>query len=196
MEEEEEGTTQTQTQGVRSQRLKRKARAPDGDADIEMADSTAPSSKRRAVESADTVQPQAPVRAASKPPSRRAPKPASKSTESHQRLTGAAPGKPDTDEAFLTAVASTKKGKRAEDTFDREFNNLRISRPELEAAPERAAWSVLDDFGDDSNMRGNFMVIVELDVPEKPRSAALRRGDDGRADWVGRPDFKKFKKVC
>ncbi|EPS94285.1 hypothetical protein FOMPIDRAFT_1063265 [Fomitopsis schrenkii] len=200
-EEEEESTTQTQTQtqGVRSQRLKRKARTPDGeaDADVEMADGTAPPSKRRAVGGTDAVQPsqtQAPARGASKPPSRTAPKPASKSTETEKKPSGAAPGKPDTDEAFLKAVASTKKGKRAEDTFDREFNNLRISRPELEAAPEREAWAVLDDFGDDCDMRGNFMLIVELDVPEKPRSAAQLRGDDGRADWAGRPDFKKFKK--
>ncbi|EPS98827.1 hypothetical protein FOMPIDRAFT_90487 [Fomitopsis schrenkii] len=60
---------------------------------------------------------------------------------------------PDTDEVFLKAVALTKKGKRTEDTFDREVNNLRISRPELEATPERDAWAVLDKFGDDRDVR-------------------------------------------
>ncbi|TFY51930.1 hypothetical protein EVJ58_g10303, partial [Rhodofomes roseus] len=89
---------------------------------------------------------------------------------------------------------STKKGKRTEDTFDREFNNLRISKPELEKAQERDAWAVLDDFGDDRDLRGNFMVIVEMQVPDKPRRLALVRGDEGRTDWAGRPDFKKFKK--
>ena len=200
-EEEEESTTQTQTQtqtqSARSQRLKRKGRTAEGDpdADVEMVDSTAPPSKRRAVEGTDAVQPsqaQPPARATSKPPSR----PTSKSTETHKKPSGAAPGQPDTDEAFLKAVASTKRGKRAEDTFDREFNNLRISRPELEAAPERDAWAVLDDFGgDDRDERANFMDIVELDVPERTRGPALLRGDEERADWAGRPDFKKFKKV-
>ena len=37
----------------------------------------------------------------------------------------------DTDAAFLQALASTKRGKRREDDFDREFNNLRISKPEI-----------------------------------------------------------------
>lgn len=159
-----------------------------------MADGTAPPSKRRAIEGTDAVQPsqtQGPARGSSKPPSHTA----HKSTDPTKKPSGAAPGQPDTDEAFLKAVASTKRGKRAEDTFDREFNNLRISRPELEAAPERDAWAVLDDFGDDRDVRGNFMLIVELDVPERPRGPALRRGDEERADWAGRPDFKKFKKV-
>ena len=95
----------------------------------------------------------------------------------------------------VAAVASTKRGKKHEDEFDREFNNLRISKPDLQREETEKAWAVLDDFGDDRDVRGNFMVVVELDVPERPRGPALRRGDEERADWAGRPDFKKFKKV-
>ena len=60
----------------------------------------------------------------------------------------------------------------------------------------REDWSVLDDFGDDINLRGNFMVVVEMEVFRKEDSARnVMRTAGGRADWEGRPDFKKFKKV-
>ncbi|KAH9916442.1 uncharacterized protein B0H18DRAFT_1038437 [Fomitopsis serialis] len=199
--EEEEESARGVTQGAgpsagtqaQSQGVKRKGRA--GDEDVEIEDEAAPASKRRAVEGADAVQPSQ-TQAAAKPPSRAASKPPSKpnQTQKTEKASGAAPGKPDIDEAFLKAVASTKKGKRAEDTFDREFNNLRISKPELEQAQERDAWAVLDEFGDDGDLRGNFMVIVEMEVHEKPQRPALVRGDEERADWAGRVDFKKFKK--
>lgn len=104
---------------------------------------------------------------------------------------GAAPGIPDTDAAFLQALASTKKGKRREDDFDREFNNLRISKPEHDHEAEAEDWRVLADFGDDNNIRGNFMIIVEMDVAEKrkdPNRVTNRAQNRG-------PDFKKFKKV-
>ncbi|KZT67546.1 hypothetical protein DAEQUDRAFT_758107 [Daedalea quercina L-15889] len=193
--EEEEESTSGATQGMDTQRqgMKRKGCVADEDAELE--DAAAPASKRRAVEGAHSVQPFQ-TQGPQKPPSRTDTKPASKVSQSQkaQKATGAAPGKPDTDEAFLKAVASTKKGKRTEDTFDREFNNLRISKPELEQAQERDAWVVLDDLGDDRDLRGNFMVILEMEVPEKPRRPALVREDGGRTDWAGRADFKKFKK--
>jgi len=47
---------------------------------------------------------------------------------------GAAPGKPDTDPSFLRAIASTKRGKKTEDEFDREFNKLRIAKPDINHA--------------------------------------------------------------
>lgn len=113
---------------------------------------------------------------------------------------GAAPGKPDTDAAFLQALASTKKGRRREDDFDREFNNLRISKPELEHEAEADAddWRVLADFGDESNIMGNFMVIVEMDVPDKGTGSGRAQSKDAqilKAEWRGKSDFKKFKKV-
>lgn len=109
---------------------------------------------------------------------------------------GAAPGKPDKDEAFLKAVASTKRGKKHEDPFDREFNNLRISKPDLQHEQIADDWDVLADFSDDTDLRGNFMVVVEMDIFGKgdtERHAMRTAGS--RADWEGRPDFKKFKKV-
>lgn len=106
-------------------------------------------------------------------------------------------GEPDRDDAFLKAVASKKRGKKAEDTFDREFNNLRISKPDLEREREDEAFKVLEEFGDDGDVRGNFMVVVEVPLFREPGDKErehLRRGE-GRLEWQGKPDFKKFKRV-
>ncbi|KAI0808103.1 hypothetical protein C8Q74DRAFT_1363528 [Fomes fomentarius] len=105
-------------------------------------------------------------------------------------------GEPDRDDAFLKAVASKKRGKKAEDTFDREFNNLRISKPDLEREREDEAFKVLEEFGDDGDVRGNFMVVVEVPLFREPgdkEKEHLRRGE-GRLEWQGKPDFKKFKR--
>lgn len=107
---------------------------------------------------------------------------------------GAAPGLPDTDEAFLKALASTKKGKKREDDFDREFNNLRISKPELDKEVQVDDYAVLADFGEDENIMGNFMVIMEMDVREEGNRAQGKRSEP--TNWQGLADFKKFKKVC
>ncbi|KAF8634326.1 hypothetical protein AX15_000986 [Amanita polypyramis BW_CC] len=98
----------------------------------------------------------------------------------------------DVDTAFLKAVASTKKGKKKEDDFDRDFNKLKIARPELERQEED--WDVVDDFGNDTGIRGNFMVILEMDVPTKDH--AQHRTVEMWTDWQDVPNFKKFKKVC
>jgi hypothetical protein len=99
--------------------------------------------------------------------------------------------RPDRDEAFLKAIASTKKGKRLEDTFDREFNELKISKPDL-GEDLREEWSLLADFGDERDIRGNFMVIVQMDIRKDRRPL----GKVTHSDWQLRDDFKKFKKVC
>lgn len=116
------------------------------------------------------------------------------SSKPDKAASGAEPGKPDTDNVFLKAIASTKKGKKGEDDFDREFNNLRISKPEIERDVQAKEWELLADFGDDGDLRGNFMVIVEMDVPEKPRRSASTSGSD-RPEWQGKPNYKRFKKV-
>lgn len=111
---------------------------------------------------------------------------------------GAPPGCPDTDEAFLQALASSRRGKRTEDDFDREFNNLKISRPDLDQEERDPAedWKILADFGDDFDIRGNFMVIVEMDIPNKTKNKLQSVEPRAvRADWHKKPDFKKFKKV-
>ncbi|KAH9984922.1 hypothetical protein BJV77DRAFT_1086941 [Russula vinacea] len=117
----------------------------------------------------------------------------------------------DTDENFLKAVNSTKRGKKHEDNFDREFNQLRITKPRnvntagpstaLAAAtkgiPEAvvAPWDAIDDFGD-VGIRGNFMIVVEMDIQRggsaKPAPPA-RTNDAAHPEWMGRPNFKKFK---
>lgn len=98
----------------------------------------------------------------------------------------------DTDQAFLTAVASKKRGKKGEDEFDREFNKLRISKPDIHGGQEED-WAVLGDFDNDvRNTRGNFMVVMEVDIYRdgRPRETA-----PARRDYDGKPNFKKFKKT-
>ncbi|KAI6127036.1 hypothetical protein F5141DRAFT_370413 [Pisolithus sp. B1] len=98
----------------------------------------------------------------------------------------------DTDQAFLTAVASRKRGKKGEDDFDREFNKLRISKPDIHGEQEED-WAVLGDFDDDvRNIRGNFMVVMEVDVY---RDACPREVTPARRDYDGKPNFKKFRKT-
>jgi hypothetical protein len=147
-----------------------------------------PAAKRRAIENVNAVElnrgtvDEDAIRY--KPPSVVITRPASKS--------GAATGKPDTDVAFLKAVASTKKGKKAEDSFDREFNKLKISKPDVQRDEQEKEWAVLDDFEEERNIRGNFMVVLEMDVYSKGRE----RGNSAmRLEWQERPNFKKFKKV-
>ncbi|KAI6022043.1 hypothetical protein EDC04DRAFT_348958 [Pisolithus marmoratus] len=98
----------------------------------------------------------------------------------------------DTDQAFLTAVASKKRGKKGEDDFDREFNKLRISKPDIHREQEED-WAVLGDFDDDvRNIRGNFMVVVEMNICGNARSREITAV---RRDYEGKPNFKKFKKT-
>jgi hypothetical protein len=109
---------------------------------------------------------------------------------------GANFGEPDTDKRFLTALASMKKGKKSEDSFDREFNNLRISKPDIEREVKEQEWDLLDGLDDEHDVRGNFMLVVELDVYKKGGSAGRGTLRTGRIDWEGKPDFKKFRRVC
>ena len=107
---------------------------------------------------------------------------------------GALPGQPDKDAAFLKAIASTKRGKRAEDEFDRDFNQLKISKPDLVRDEPEKEWAVLEEFGDETNVRGNFMVVMEMTVFNN--GEGVRKTRDAVPKWQGKPNFKKFKKVC
>ena len=124
----------------------------------------------------------------------------------------------DTDENFLKAVNSMKRGKKHEDEFDREFNQLRITNPKAkkkqvkdqdqiaedavrtattgDAAATSRPWDTIDDFGD-VGLRGNFMVVVEMDILRSSARSTLttRSQNDANSEWVGRPNFKKFKTV-
>lgn len=155
------------------------------DGDEEAGPSSPPTRKAKAPPSSSAL----PAFSSSPKPLSHAPGTAPPSKASAAR--GAEPGKHDTDVPFLKALASTKKGKKHEDDFDREFNNLRISKPELQKDAQAREWEVLADFGDDGDLRGNFMVVVEMELPEKP----ARGETEVRVDWHGKPNFKRFRKV-
>lgn len=100
----------------------------------------------------------------------------------------------DTDPDFLTALASRKGKKTAEDEFDREFNNLRISKPDIHREDDEQAWEILGDFDTEARiLRGNFMVVIDLEVFRRNSG----HGDTTVAErtYDGRPNFKKFRKV-
>jgi hypothetical protein len=128
---------------------------------------------------------------------------ASKPSSSNNKL--------DTDENFLKAVNSMKRGKKQEDNFDREFNQLRITKPRnvnvdtinsgttVKGVPEAVAapWDTIDDFGD-IGIRGNFMVVVEMDIQRgasRKSAPPARNNDVANPEWIGKPNFKKFKTV-
>ena len=140
MEGEEESQSQSHAPGKRATRARpgsragsaapdppapskitgRKRRIADADDDEEMAEAETGPSKKRAVEHTNAVQ----------STSRGQPS-AIATTQSPRKPNlnaGAAPGEPDRDDDFLQALASKKKGKKAEDDFDREFNQLKISK--------------------------------------------------------------------
>ncbi|KAK0502415.1 proline-rich protein [Armillaria luteobubalina] len=191
--EEEEETQQSICEGSRGQ--KRKAVSENVEmAGVEEALAPtpgidAPPAKKRAVDNVNAVQRlptttiQAEDRTRSKPPS---------TVQPPKAKSGAPLGKPDTDDAFLKAIASTKRGKKNEDDFDREFNKLKISKPELNKENLEDEWKVLEQFGDDDSVRGNFMMIVTLEVMGK--HGGRTRQTETNPEWQGKPDFKKFKK--
>lgn len=123
------------------------------------------------------------------------PKPTAPSIDmTKKKGSGATSGKPDADVAFLKAVASTKKGRRHEDEFDREFNKLKITVPTARIEESDQDWDLLKDFGDE-NIRGNFMVVVDLEIHQKENTTP-RASTNIRPEWQGKPNFKKFKQVC
>ncbi|KAF5369487.1 hypothetical protein D9758_002759 [Tetrapyrgos nigripes] len=211
IEEEPDESNQTMgsAQTAAARGTKRKA---SGSEDQEMADveentrtrsragSVRPASKKAAIENVNAVErTHSTDPAAAKPSSTTAAAASSSTKPSSSKLktnnnSGAAPGKPDTDEAFLKAVASTKRGKKNEDNFDREFNKLKISKPELDrgVVDEEEQWGVLEEFGDETNIRGNFMVVVELPVHKDHNP--LNGKKEINPDWQDLPNFKKFKK--
>jgi len=191
-EEEEESQLSTAARG-----LKRRMESVTEDVEMQAVDDELnpspseavepPPAKKRAVDNLNAVERSAPaVPTSNKPPS--------KAVTMDKAKQGAVAGKPDTDAAFLKAIASTKRGKKAEDSFDREFNNLKISKPGLVDNPEpEEEWAVLAEFGDDSGLRGNFMTVVEMDLYRKDDVSARQRTVNH--SWDGIPNFKMFKKA-
>lgn len=99
----------------------------------------------------------------------------------------------DKDESFLKALASKGKGKKKEDLFDREFNELKLSKPVQVPNQEELEMQAWDELPKDMNLRGNFMVCVPSILPRDPTQ--INRRIEGNPEWIGRPDFKKFRKV-
>ncbi|THH27257.1 hypothetical protein EUX98_g6930 [Antrodiella citrinella] len=201
-EEEESILERSQTQATQSAPRGQK-RKVDGE-DVEMVDEEHPRHRARTAGPEEPVVPEKTTEKSAKKTTEPAEKTKAKvpgksakvTTAKAEKSKGASDGKEDKDDAFLKAVASTKRGKKKEDDFDREFNNLRIAKPDLRRQEVANEWAVLEEFGDDGNLRGNFMVVVEMDVFRKePRKdqGVYRRGEE-RLDWEGKPDFKKFKK--
>lgn len=219
--EEQESQDPSQSGDARGTK---RSRAED---DAEMADGTAENGetreqrrppKRRAV-GANAVQQSVPA-TQRKPDSASQQDPAAAATGVNRAAKPpSSANKLDTDENFLKAVNSMKRGKKHEDNFDREFNQLRITNPKAKkkkdkdqdpitedavgtatTAVDDAAvsrpWEAIDDFGD-VGLRGNFMIVVDMDVERgsvKPMLTA-RNQDDATVEWVGKPNFKKFKKM-
>jgi hypothetical protein len=152
--EEEESSMSVQT-NLNPRGVKRKPDSPEDDGADEMAPEGGRTVKRRVVDNT-AGQPSQPPRSSSVVPV--AP---TSQIQSH-KTPDSSFRQPDVDNKFLKAIASMKKGKKNEDSFDREFNNLRISKPDLKDNDREKEWSVLADFGDERNIRGNFMVVVEM----------------------------------
>lgn len=186
VQEEEEETQTTHPNIVVEQKSKKRTiDAMDVDSDpIE-----APVTKKVAIQDVNAVAKAKTLAAQNKPASKRA---TSKPPSTVGPATsGTTSQKMDTDAEFLKAIASTKRGKKTEDEFDREFNKLKIYKPEINHEEQEEQWNVLADFGDDTGLRGNFMVVVEMDTYRKEGSR--QRGI--ALQWEGKPNFKKFKKV-
>ena len=146
------------------------------------------SRKKRAIEGRNSVEPQ------SQAPSQPSAVLSQVGTKTQARKPSAKSGLIDTDQSFLQVVASRKGSKQ--DAFDREFNNLRISKPDPTNFNQAVNknWEALNDLTCDMNIRGNFMQIVPIEVTEREKGSGYRRRGD-RVTWEGREDFKKFKKV-
>jgi hypothetical protein len=235
--EEEQQASEVQSGDLRGTKRSRDAENGDG-GDVEMVDGIADvtgsgadtlagmhRAKRRALD-ANTVSPPATGAPAAVPASQprltqtqrqgkaqttAGAKPSSRAATAASKPSSSSNNKLDTDENFLKAVNSMKRGKKHEDNFDREFNQLRITKPRnvnvdtigsgttVQGVPEAvvAPWDTIDDFGD-IGIRGNFMVVVEMDIQRgaSAKSAPPARDNDiAHSEWIGKPNFKKFKTV-
>ncbi len=96
----------------------------------------------------------------------------------------------DQDDTFLKIVAK-QKSKKPENEFDRDFNNLKISKtgPKQLMPGNEAALYDLAALAD-PGVTGNFTKITRIALYKKPSGGTVPS-----EDFAGRPNFKKFKKV-
>lgn len=181
---EEEEETQRDTQGSTSRKRKTPSSGHDDDDGSGLTETQI---KRRAIENVNAVHSalEAGIAAGSiqKKPSA-AIVPTAKPPKGDK--VGAPVGKPDKDVAFLTALASQKKGKKGEDDFDREFNMLKLQKPppkgRATATRKTAAAAVSPSEEDD------LLVAEDREAREKEREK--QEGIDKQADeWKILEDF-------
>ena len=102
------------------------------------------------------------------------------------------------DDEFLRAITKASKSKKAVDELDKEFNQLRIPKPDAPGGStvvkanvwdaDHPDYTIVNDFDDE--LRGNFIQIIRKDLMRKDLGTAkTAKVDDGR------PNFKKFTKV-
>ncbi|PWN30805.1 hypothetical protein BDZ90DRAFT_229801 [Jaminaea rosea] len=110
--------------------------------------------------------------------------------------------KPDEEPTFLQALAMRKKGKKAViDDFDREFNNLKLTKPARGVDEDRGrdeayeAWEAtrIDDW---ETPVGNFVQVDFVPLMRKDgraRGGSAAASVDAPSKWANLPNFKKFK---
>ncbi|KAI0276241.1 hypothetical protein BGY98DRAFT_987158 [Russula aff. rugulosa BPL654] len=202
--EDEQQASRVQSSDLRGTKRSRGAENGD-DGDVAMLDSTADVAgsgagtlegvhrpKRRAL-GANTVSPPAAGAPAAVPVSQSR----SAQTQGQGKGPTSAGAKPTSKSA--AAASNHHHRKKNEDNFDREFNQLRITKPRNVNVDtirgRRRSWDTIDDFGD-IGIRGNFMVVVEMDIQRgaSAKYAPPARDDDlAHPEWIGKPNFKKFK---
>lgn len=108
---------------------------------------------------------------------------------------------PDSEPHFLEALATKKKGKKALDEFDREFNSMKLTvatskdqkRGQQDEDEDYKAWQSADieDLG--PAPIGNFVQVDYISLVRTTRSSAAERTTSSRSEWSMRPNFKKFR---
>ncbi|TEB18787.1 hypothetical protein FA13DRAFT_1781109 [Coprinellus micaceus] len=194
-EEEETGPSTFELRATSAAKRKRLGEAGEG-GDVVMDDvESHPPSKRRAtgtsqaewIEDEVPAPPNAQPRATSKPPSSRPGGAGASNAKDSSSKTGS--------KAKASAVASTKRGKKKEDDFDREFNKLKISKPDLapvEDEPEKE-WAVLAEFW------GRFGVEGEL-YDDHGNGGVQGEGfewdEGGEGEWGGKDTRSERPKIA
>lgn len=103
--------------------------------------------------------------------------------EKKEKVSSAKPHEVTRDEGFLQIINANRK--KAMDDLDREFNELRIPKPQRQARPD---YSILNNVAAEE-LVGNFIVTVKRNLMRADPPKVAEVADDGK------PNFKKFKKV-
>jgi hypothetical protein len=97
---------------------------------------------------------------------------------------------PDIDETFLKALAAARKEREGKQPHDREFDVPSIPGLLSQDGPAQDFYA-LKSLGDEHNIRGNFMVVVEMDVAKRESATYCNTS----SPLNSKANFKKFQKV-